>query len=74
MSKLWLLVSVVLTLRTIRACDGNHEDNLVRQQDDSIDYYLANAYGFATNPWNAFYNYYQPAREQGKKQASLIIY
>ena len=39
-----------------RACD---EQLAVARQQDSVEY-LANAYGFAPNPWSPYY--YQPSR------------
>ena len=48
-----------------QTCDENNDEQLVAAREQETVEYLANAYGFAPNPWGP---YYQPSRVPGKKK------
>ncbi len=60
MFKLCLIVCAVFALQVSRACDENDvEEQLVAAREQESADYLANAYGFAPNPWYSYFYHRQ---------------
>ena len=57
MSKLCLFVFVVFMAQAGRACDENNDEQLAAAREQESVEYLANAYGFAPNPWAPYYQH-----------------
>ena len=54
-----------------RACDENNDEQLTAAKEQESAEYLANAYGFAPNPWAP---YYQHPRIPGIEIITVLFY